>query len=321
MKKRYIILAFLFEISFFGYSQDSHLSQYDMSPVWLNPAQTGMDKDLKFKAGNQSRSQWASSTAKYITNVFSYEMPLDARWGVGGYINDYDAAKILNVFKFVVSGSYQITTDNNKHYLAGGLQIGMIYKNIDEDRMIFDSQWNDGVFDSDLPSNEDLNKYHEVLPEVNLGIYYKFKNGIKKYKPYAGFSIFHATNPHENFTGGEKDNLPMRFQLNGGSLFLINEKLNIEPTALYMRQRNAFEFIGGSKAYYNFNEDLQVIGGAFYRLQDAVVIMAGIKYRNLIFQSSYDINISDLNTYTNHHGGFEFSIFFINPKIGYKPLM
>jgi len=321
MKLKYIISAFFLGISFYGFTQDAHLSQYDMSPVWLNPAQTGMDKNLKFKAGNQSRSQWVSSTAKYITNLFSYEMPLNSRWGVGGYIFDNDAAKVLNVFKFVLSGSYQITTDNDKHYLAGGLQVGMIYKNLDQDRLLFDNQWNDGVFDSDLPSGESLDKYHEILPEVNVGIYYKFKNGIKKYKPYAGFSIFHATNPRENFTGGEKANLPMRFQFNAGSKFLINDKLILEPAALYMRQRNAYEFTGGGKGYYNFNDDIQMIIGGYYRLHDAAIILAGIQYKNLIFQSSYDINVSDLKSYTNSHGGFEFSIIFINKKIGYKPSM
>ncbi len=322
MKLKYIITIILLNIiSTYIFSQDAHLSQYDMSPVWLNPAQTGMDKNLKFRAGNQSRSQWVSSTAKYINNVFAYDMPLDAHWGVGGYISDDDAAKMLNVFKFVLSASYQITNDNDKHYLAGGLQVGMIYKNIDENRMIFDNQWNDGVFDDDLPSGESLEKYHEILPEVNVGMYYKFKNGIKKYKPYAGFSIFHATNPRENFTGAEKANLPMRFQFNAGSKFLINDKLTLEPMALYMRQRTAYELIGGTKGYYNFNDDLQLIMGGYYRLHDAVIILAGIKYKNLIFQSSYDINISDLSAYTNRHGGFEFSIIFISKQKGYKPSM
>lgn len=312
-----IICGILIHVS----SQDAHLSQFDKSPVWLNPAQTGMDKDIGFRASNQSRSQWGAITGKYMTSLLTYEMPLNARWSVGGYIMDDDAAKTYNVFKFVGSASYQITTDNDRHYLAGGLQVGFIYKNLNENRLIFDNQWTGSTFDNDLPTGEALEKYHAVLPEINLGLYYKFKNGVKKYKPYAGVTVFHATNPKENFTSGDKSFLPMRFQFNAGSKFIINDQWTVEPVALYMRQRNAYEFIGGAKGYYTINDDVQVIAGGYYRLHDAVIMLAGIQYKNLIFQCSFDLNTSTLKSYTNGKGGFEFTIIFISKKQLFNSLL
>ncbi len=321
MKNIVLITVLMLGITLMSFSQDAHLSQFDMSPVWLNPAQTGMDKDMGFRASNQSRSQWGSITGKYVTSLLSYEMPMNARWGFGGYLIDDDAAKTYNVFKFVASGSYQITTDNDKHYLSTGLQIGMIYKNLNENRLLFNNQWYEGVFDSDLPTGEALDKYHVILPEVNLGIYYKFKNGVKKYKPYGGFTIFHATSPRENFTSGDKSYLPMRFQLNAGSKFFIDDQWTVEPIALYMRQRNVQEIYGGAKGYYSINDDIQILAGGYYRLQDAVTMLVGIQYKNLIFQSSYDLNISDLKTYTNGKGAFEFSIIFLSKKTFFSALM
>jgi len=320
---KHIFLAIILLIGFLwsGNAQDAHLSQYDMSPVWLNPAQTGMDKNMGFRASNQSRSQWGSITGKYVTSLLTYEMPVNARWGIGGYLIDDDAAKTYNVFKFVVSASYQITTDNDKHYLSAGLQLGMIYKNLNENRLVFDNQWNNGVFDNDLPNGENLEKYQVILPEVNIGLYYKFKNGVKRYKPYAGFTIFHATNPKENFTNGDNSYLPMRFQFNTGSKFFIADQWTAEPSILYMRQRSAQEIFGGIKGYYSINDDIQLLAGGYYRYHDAVIMLIGIQYKNLIFQSSYDLNISDLKTYTNGKGAFEFSIIFLSKKTFFSALM
>ncbi len=321
MKKILLAIGIICGMLFKAFPQDAHLSQFDMSPVWLNPAQTGADKTIGFRASNQSRSQWGSITGKYMTSLLTYEMPINARWSVGGYMIDDDAAKTYNVFKFVGSASYQITTDNDQHYLAGGLQVGLIYKNLNENRLIFDNQWDGSNFDSDLPSGEALDKYHVALPEVNLGMYYKFKNGVKKYKPYAGLTVFHVTNPKENFTSGDKSYLPMRFQFNAGCKFIIDDQWTVEPVALYMRQRNAQEVFGGVKGYYIVNDDIQVIAGGYYRLHDAATMLVGIQYKNLIFQSSYDLNISDLKKYTNGKGGFEFSIIFISKKQFFSALM
>jgi type IX secretion system PorP/SprF family membrane protein len=313
-KKIYtIILASITVISF---AQDLHLSQFDAVELMLNPAQTGMFNNAKFRAATQYRNQWGALATKYSTSVIGFDMPLStsglaqSRWGVGGYMVNDDASKVFNVFKFVVGGAYQITTPNDKYLLSVGLQTGVIYKNIKDAKLVFDNQWNDENFDPDKSSGENLSKDYSVMPEVNLGVFYKMKNKNAKLNPYAGLAFFHITNPTESFYGYKQSKLPLRYQFNTGLIYKINDKIYTEPAVFFQYQRNVYEVTTGLKFAYKFNADLHLKTGGFYRLNDAVIILLGLNYKNIDFNMSYDINTSELKQFTNGKGAFEFSLIF-----------
>jgi len=307
---KYIYTIIIAVISLLGYGQDSHLSQFDAIGVTLNPGQTGMYKDADFKAGTQYRNQWGALSSKYATSVIAYDMPLNSRWGVGGYIVNDDETQTYNVFKFVVGGAYQIMEENNKHMLSVGLHAGIIYKNIKESELLFDNQWNDGNFDSDKSSGENIENLYKIMPEVNLGIYYKGINENQKINPYAGLAFYHVTNPRESFLGAKDSRLPLRYQLNVGAKYKIDDKLTLDPGIFGQYQRNIYEINAGLRAYYIINELVKVNAGAYYRINDAAIILLGISYKNVDFNMSYDINTSSLKQYTNGKGAFEFSIIF-----------
>ena len=313
-KSVYVIIIFLFAIVLKASSQDAHFSQYDASPIVLNPALTGMFKDGDFRVSSQYRNQWGAIASNLTTTTLSFDLPLQKRWGVGGYILNSDEARYFNVFNFLLSGAYEITTpDQDKHKLTVGLQFGIICKNTKDYKLVFDNQYYDGNFDPDLPNSENLEQNNLLMPEVNYGILYATIEKGKTINPYGGFSIFHITSPKESFYRLDDFRLPRKYVLHGGAFIKITDKIKLDPKFLLMRQTNATEINVGLRGYYQLpNSDITLIGGAFYRVKDAVIPVIGINYKNFIYKMSYDINTSSLKEYSRGRGGLEFSLVFFN---------
>jgi hypothetical protein len=53
--------------------------------------------------------------------------------------------------------------------------------------------------------------------------------------------------------------------------------------------------------------------GGWYRLDDAIMITAGLEYKGLRVGLSYDYNSSSLQTASNNNGGFEISLTYVAP--------
>ncbi len=58
-----------------AFAQDIHFTQFDMTPLVINPAFTGMF-DGQVRAGAIYRNQWASVTVPYVTYGASVDLPL-----------------------------------------------------------------------------------------------------------------------------------------------------------------------------------------------------------------------------------------------------
>jgi len=311
MKYLYIIIISIISLGL--YAQDSHLTQFDALGLTLNPGQTGMYKDADFKAGTQYRNQWGALAKKYSTSVIGYDMPLNSRWGVGGYMVNDDASNTFNSFKFVIGGAYQIMETNDKHMLSVGLHAGIIYKSLKEGELLFDNQWINDNFDGDQPNGENIENLYRIMPEINLGVYYRSINNNQKINPYAGLAFFHITNPKESFLGSNESRLPLRYQLNVGTTYKINDKVTLDPGIFTQYQRNVYEINAGLRGYYSIDKQIRINAGAYYRINDAAIILLGLRYKNIDFNMSYDINTSSLKSYTNGKGAFEFSIVFNGP--------
>jgi type IX secretion system PorP/SprF family membrane protein len=299
-------------------AQDAHLSQYDELPVLLNPAMTGLLNANGIRAGAQLRSQWGALASNITSAAFAVDAPFKERWGIGGYMLSNQQSKYFNVFNFVMSAAYTITAlDQNKHFLSVGMQAGMILKGLKANKLTFDNQYTNGNFDPDLPSGESFARSSRLLPEINYGIYYGFTDPAKKIHPYLGFSVFHITSPNESFVYGVESRLPRRWVLHGGSTIDITDDFMVEPKVLYMKQLNIQEILAGMDFNYSFKDpDIKLMAGGYYRWNDAAIVEIGVNFKNLIYKMSYDINTSDLNTYSSKRGGIEFSI--VSNGIGEK---
>jgi type IX secretion system PorP/SprF family membrane protein len=300
------------------YAQDYHLSQFDMAPLYINPALAGIYPGEKgdFRLMADYRSQWQKLQSKpYTTSSVAFDMPVNKRFGVGGYVIDNLAGvSNYNTLGFMVGAAYRITSPESKyHFLSVGMQLGLMERNYTND-LLFSTQYNSTQgLDGNLPTGENLAKLTMVKLDANMGIYYKYKNEFKQFNPFAGFSIDHLTKPDQSTTGIPY-RLPMRFNLEGGTDIYINSLINLQPILLCMYQGGATEINLGILEYYHVNANYQLISGISYRFQDALVLQVGIKQGGSTFRMSYDVITSPLKEYAGVRGAIEMGVIYTGNK-------
>ena len=168
--KKYItyIAAFVLTGSILK-AQDFHVSQYDVTSMYVNPALTGMYGDEKgdYKAYIDTRSQWRAFGVKpFFTTYLAYDMPYtikEKKVGFGAYfINNRTGPGNFNTTGFMLSGAYNILDKkaNGVHYLTTGLQLGLFYKAFNND-ITYDVQYDPyadgGSFNQNISSGENAN--------------------------------------------------------------------------------------------------------------------------------------------------------------------
>ena len=305
-------------------AQDPHLAQYDAFPVYLNPSLTGnyLGEGDDYRISSVYRSQWRALTPKpFTTYGVGYDQKVQ-RFGIGGYIiDDKSGVGNYNTMNVQVSGSYLITDPKTSpHLLSAGVQMGIFYKSFNPNSLLYESQLDNstGTLNPNINSGEFYKKNSLVNFDANMGVFYKYRDVQKKFWPYIGLSLFHVNQPKENFGGAAETRLPIRWDVQAGCDFLISEKFKLTPTVLYMNQAKAWELNMGALGYYKLNDSKEVrydlIFGLNYRLQDAIIIQAGIKKDNIALRMSYDINTSYLSSYTNGKGGFEMTLIIMGKK-------
>lgn len=292
-------------------AQDGHLSHYDAAPVMLNPALTGMYENAEFRMSSNVRSQWNSLSSSFLTTAFAYDISMDKRYGFGTYVNNYNMAGIMNTFQFGATAAYNVSDPRADHTLSAGVNLGLIYKKINDQQLLWDMQYNDGYFDGDLPSGENFQRAGRLMPEVALGVAYRSTDSRKRVNPFGNFALFHITTPDESILRTTKSDMPIRYMVNGGARVMVMDGLYLTPMGLYMRQGKDQQInVGMLGEYAIMGSMYSVLFGGSYRANDAVIAQVGVKHRGAMYRFSYDINTSPLKTYTNNNGAFEFSIIY-----------
>lgn len=299
-------------------AQDNHLSQYDMAPLYINPALTGMYLGEKntFKICANYRAQWQRLQAKpYSSVALSYDMPYK-RFGFGAYVMDNLSGEgNFGTLNFLVSGAYQVTDDNSRnHYLTTGIQLGFIQRRFYPPNLTYETQYTstDGI-DPDLPSGELFNREHRLNFDANMGMYYRYNTDDARYAPYIGISVYHLSMPDQSFTG-TKIRTPMRFNAHAGIEMNFNDQVKLTPNVLVMYQQKAMEINAGLLASIPLqNSPYEVMAGGSYRVKDAAIVHLGLKQGHNIFRISYDIITSDLRHYGGRRSGFEMGVVYTGP--------
>ena len=298
-------------------AQDFHLAQYDAFSLYLNPALTGnyLGEEGDYRISSVYRTQWRALTPKpYTTYGISYDMPYK-KFGLGAYLlENKSGTGNFSTLDFQTSASYFITDPKTSpHLLSTGVQMGLFYKNYNPTKLLFESQYDytNNTLNPDISSGEAFQRVSRVNFDANMGIFYKYRDVQKKYWPFIGLSLYHVNRPTESFMGAQS-RLPIRWNVQTGCDFIINEKVKLTPMILYMNQARAWELNVGMLAYYKLNDSKDVrydlIFGANYRIKDAFILQLGVKKDNIVVRMSYDFNTSYLNTYTNSKGGFELTL-------------
>ena len=305
-----------------AHAQDIHFSQFYASPLTLNPALTGY-VDGACRAGVLYRSQWGSVAQPFVTISGSYEHVLE--WnnntiGVGGVVfsDQAGAAKLSNNSLYASGAFHKILNPDSR--IIAGLQLGYIQRSVNLTDITFPDQWdqNGGVFNPNLPNNENTGNTDLKYYDLNAGVLY-VNNLSDELGIFGGLAFFHLLGPKESFLNSDTTKLPLRLNLHGGARMALNEQMSLHPNFVYMLQKRAFELNLGASLQYDLQNDSKfnsINAGAYYRNaanSDAIILMGGIGFDKFIGGISYDLNISSLTAASSGFGGPEISIRYICP--------
>ena len=315
-----ILLSLLTSI---GIAQDFHLSQFEASPMHMNPAMTGMFKG-SYRLSMHQRNQWMSVISNpFLTSALSFDTKFK-KFNAGAYLINYRAGTGgFNSMNLILSGAYDYSfKENPYHHIAFGVQGGLIHKNVNMNNLSFEDQYeasNGGSFS--LPSSENFSNSSTIMPEANAGLMYYYSNSAKKFNPFVGFSAFHLTEPKESFFSSD-NKLPRRYLAHAGAKININERFQFLVHSTGMRQKNVDELMFSWIGYYYMKEqDIYLLYGTTRRTNDdAMIAQLGLKYGKFTYRLSYDVNTSSLSTISNGRGGFEISIVYISNKVDPNPV-
>jgi type IX secretion system PorP/SprF family membrane protein len=334
--KRLSLAAALALTTPFAHAQDVHFTQFDMTPMIINPAFTGMF-DGQVRVSGIYRTQWASVTVPYVTYGAGVDLPLFIERN-GDYLaaglqvyKDQAGDGNLSNFTGLASIAYHKFFGNISNYssdhggsdLAVGLQAGYSQESIDLSKLYFGDEFNNGTFVQ--------GSSHEYL--VGLG------NSVNYYIVNAGISFSQAASNTFSYTLGAAANnlnepnnslekkftsttdLDMRFTGEAGATWNAGERLSLRPGILFQSQASATELIVGNEFHYQLgsetgyeNFSTAVFLGGWYRTGDAAMLTAGVELKGFRIGVSYDYNISSLNVSSNGNGGFEIAVRYIAPS-------
>lgn len=303
--------------------QDLHFSQFFSSPLTTNPANTGFIPDANYRIGINYRNQWSSVPIPYRTySAFGDVQLLRDKWyygwlGVGGVLLEDDAGDgILKSTKLYGSIAYhQLLGDNS--LLALGFNGGVATKRIDVSKLTFPSQFNDSYgkwfFDRSLPSGENFSASSVFYFDLQAGMNYAYFPTDNIYVN-AGFSVQHLNTPRESFLSGDDNEIGRRYIGFLNASIKLTSNVIINPSAYYTNQTGASEAVFGTWLAYNLSGPggaYQLLGGAYYRLHDAIIPMVGYQLRQWRMMFSYDITVSSFNAADSRRGAYEFSLIYL----------
>jgi type IX secretion system PorP/SprF family membrane protein len=292
--------------------QDPNYSQFFSTPLYYNPAYTGISTGLK--ARFSFRDQWPNLPVDFRSYYFSADIGdrnLPGSGGLGlivnsnnegiGFINDLSVGLSIGV-RIPISASVVSQV---------GIKAAVVQKSINWDDFVFSDQLSEkygNIYQSSFipPSG---NK--KVFPDFGIGGILQFANPEGNVTGVAGFAVDHIFKPDESFLSTATAPLPRKYvahldlvitgggasstssmYANGGT----NDPLKINPGIIYQNQ-NSMSSLQAGLNLLKFNIYL----GAWYKASfggisggNAIALLVGYRYTfaedmSVKFMYSYDL--------------------------------
>ena len=305
-----------------GYSllanaQDIHFSQFFEAPLLRNPSLAGIfEGDYRVQA--VYRDQWNSVTTAYKTISLNgeYKMPV-------GKSNDFltlglqflqdRAGTISWVSTHVLPAiNYHKSLSNERtSYLSIGFMGGWVQKSFDRTKMTTNSMF-DGLGDGEINLQPQYSYW-----DASAGISYNAQlNSNPENNFYVGVALHHFNKPKNSFYRDPRIELTPKADISAGIRFSVTEGSYVTLQGNHSAQGEFKETILGGMYGMKLGPDLEssrytLHGGAFMRVNDALIPVVKIDYRPLSFSFSYDVNISKLKTSSYGRGGFELGVSYV----------
>ncbi len=295
-KLMYLIIGLLGLIFAPLYAQDPQLTQFNHSPVYLNPAFTGTTEEFRFAL--VQRLQWQSLEAKNQTTTFSGEWNMDFLRSGFGLLITHDQAGAYRMNTTGIGGTYSFMVPIQDWILRLGLQGTYFRKSLDFNNLVFVSE----VFDDQTGVSE--------IPWGTSHGFFDFSGGLLFHNErfWGGMSLHHISQPNQSILGVQS-NLARRFSVHAGATLEIytgNGNVFMMPSFLYKRQGGVQQLDISSR--FGFQHSPILLGISYRGIpfqktystlnQDAVAFMAGVLFEKFTFAYSYDLTVSGLAPYS-----------------------
>lgn len=331
-----------------GRAQDVHFSQYNASPLMLNPALAGMNT-CDYRVYTNARLQWPTISDGFVYRTFA--AGADMSIGKVSKFNSFAGAGLslysdqagslnLSTHRADLTIAYHFMLNRKgTMQISAGLQGGFNYKGLNASKATFDGQYINGVYDPNAPG-EVLGRTRVMFADAGLGLLFSavVKNDINF---YSGFALNHVNQPKISFfpsgqTGSfaANERLYMKITLHGGASLPItpNGRVTVLPNYAVFVQGPAYQFIVGcgikSTIGHNPRSSTSAIAiGAQYRgLYDAIIFHVRYDYKGFSGGLSYDMNVSKLTPASKTIGAPELSLMYQGcyrkkPRPGHCPVM
>lgn len=307
-------IIFFIILYFTIYAQDIHFSQYFMSPLNINPAETG-NYESEYRVFLNYRNQWASITVPYITysisiekKLFKFSENLNTNLGLLTY---NDKAGDGNFSTFQIGPSLNVALKKNLYTFSFGFIPFFNQNSINFSNLYFDNQYNGLYFDPSIDHQEYFLKSKIKFFNINFGMFFlKSFNSEKISFLKVGLAIFNLNKPQKSFFNNEKILLDRRTNFYIETKLFFTNSIRFFPFFLLSNQKVLNEiYVGGLFEINTHSTYLEnFIIGLSSRLNDAIIIYSGLEFAYLTIIFSYDINVSPLVQASNMKGGFEIGI-------------
>jgi type IX secretion system PorP/SprF family membrane protein len=319
MKNFYYRVLILFVIiqQYAANGQDLHLSQFYQTPLYRNPALSGIMKgDVRVQM--VTRSQWNSLANAYKTGSLNLEYKTRSgnaddyvTWGLQAF---YDRAGTTNLTSTIVMPAFNyhrsLSQDRNR-YLSLGVMGGFIQRRFDRSKITTNSTYDTGL------DGEDIAKSSFISWDGSVGMSYNSGLGENENSNLViGVAYHHFNKSANSFYNDAHVRLEPKLVVSADVKLDLNDFSTATIYTDYLRQGSNTEFITGLLYGLKIGNladepDYLLQGGAFIRFGDAIIPTLKLDYRHFAMGFSYDVNISKLASKSSGRGGFELSLTYI----------
>lgn len=257
--------------------QDPQFSQHMFAKMAVNPGYAGINDAI---CGTLLyRNQWTGFGGEPKTMLFTIDMPVEMlRGGLG--LSVYAADRLGAEKNMNIRASYAYHMDLGSGRLGIGADIGYHQKSLDGTKFVFND-----LGDNSIPTSS----VSGGTLDLGLGLFYQTE------KLYAGLSTQHLSEGDIKYDN-VSTTLARHYYLMAGYNVDLTAALTLKPSVLVKTDAVSTQADFNAKLLINS----RYWAGASYRLQDAIVLMAGIELiPNLKFGYSYDLTTSDIKTYSS----------------------
>jgi type IX secretion system PorP/SprF family membrane protein len=318
----YLIIFHLFMVVLSSFAQDPHYSNWQMSPINQNAANTGLfegDGRLIFNYRNQWRSVKVPYNSFSFGGDFNLNKPLlkNTQQAVGIIFNRDvagDGQYSVTDAKIPFSTKLNFNKDTNLT-ISVGVLAGIMNVNVFSNKLSYDRQWDGDAYNANLNNGENFNQQSKTVFDASAGVIIQ-KKFTPKIMATVGYGLNHFTQPNISFNKTQGVLLRYRHSESAQLKYSFSSLASV-MLEYYGNQQQAFkENLVGLSYYYTINPKTQtkLNIGLLNRFKDAAIVTVGLEHNNMRAQVSYDYNYSQFKRATNGKGAFEISLIYIYAK-------